>query len=174
MIPIFRGEESIPHSLGDFERQGVLESENRDLGVQIRYERGASKIDIYLYDAGTYPVPRDIQDPLVLDHFKSCCSNILTLQEIGTYRDVTLEVCDAWEMVEPNSDVRFLHACFSLGVEQTSVSIDIGNQASHLLLSSRDGYFLKIRFTHPADPERIKDIEPFLIDLAKELKNANT
>ncbi|MCX6968140.1 MAG: hypothetical protein NTZ46_10270 [Verrucomicrobia bacterium] len=173
MIPVFSQSDRIPPDLGDLSLQSFIEAEDKDLGVQIRYTRGATRADVYLYDFGTSGT-KSISHSDSLEHFKACCSDVLSLADAGFYRNVKLEQCDGWELEGCHAGTCFIHAQFSFQIPDTQISIDVGEQISHLLLTTFKGFFLKVRFSYPANshPDRILDIREFLFDLLTKLKTA--
>jgi hypothetical protein len=166
MIPLFGSQDILPSELGDFSYNWIIENENPRLGFQVRYSRGASKADLFLYDAGFFPVPQDITDPIILSHFESCVEDIHILTNAELYNDFMSGPMDWLEVTSGRVKTKFLHWQFEYTVKDSNISVDIGLQRSHILLTSHKGYFSKIRYSYPADDRinRINDLYGLLKD----------
>jgi hypothetical protein len=166
MIPLFESKDFLPSNLGDFSYDWIIENEDPKYGFQARYGRGASKVDLYLYDAGCLPIPQDVSDPIILSHFQSCIEDITLMAQSELYQEFEVGPIDGLEVISGIRKTTFLHWQFEYLVPDSSLTVDIGCQRSHLLLSSQRGYFSKIRFSYPVHDRdaRIRDLYGLLQD----------
>ena len=169
MVPIFGEECYVPKSLGDLELNAVIVDENEKLGFQARYEKVATKCDLYIYDFGLFPLPDDVKHEIVLNHFRDCVGGIVQLSDIGAYSDFVLGPSDGLQFPVNNSEKIFLHSQCEFSTPDSEISIDIGMQRSHLMLTTMKGYFLKIRCSYPKHDrdERIQVMYAFVLDSLK-------
>ena len=169
MVPIFVEEYFVPKSLGDLELNAVIVDENDKLGFQARYEKGATKCDLYIYNFGLFPLPDDIKHDIVLNHFRECVGDIVQLSDVGLYRDFVLGPSDGLQFPVNNSEKIFLHSQCEFSTPDSEISIDIGMQRSHLMLTTIRGYFLKIRCSYPKHDrdQRIQVMYSFVLELLK-------
>lgn len=166
MIPLYKSQSSLPPEIGDLSYEWFIENEDPRLGFQARYSRGASKADFYLYDAGYFPVAQDYLDPITLRHFQSCIEEINLLADSQLYKELEAGPINGLEVIFGTMKTTFLHWQFEYSVPDSNVSVDIGRQRSHILLSPLRGYFSKIRFSYPAHDRaaRIDDLYRLLQD----------
>jgi hypothetical protein len=174
MIPAFDSADELPQSLGDLQFAGISENDDPRLGFQARYERGASKADVYLYDFGLFPLPDESRNVPLFDHFKICIGDILQLAQNGYYKNFILGPLDALVVDADEISRVFYHGQFEFLSDDSDQTIDIGLQRSHLLLTTHRGFFSKVRFSYPASDRdaRIDDLYGLTCDWLRSVHNA--
>jgi hypothetical protein len=171
LIPLFGSIESVPQMLGSLAFAGFELYADPGAGVRLRYERLMTKADVYLYNLGLENIPEDIHSEAVQMGFDHACFEISHALEIGDYleyADISNgELCIPETLPTPN----YIWCAFSYRqAAGVNTSFD-GLRHSHLLLRSRAGHFVKIRYTYPVELADVEEAEApvFVQDLESAL-----
>jgi len=165
-IPLFQTEDTVPTELGELAYTGCDIYDDPRLGVKLRYDRGMTKADVYLYDLGINPISEDVRSEQVMEFFQQSCNDILVAAERGIYNDLETRTSQYLHIPDNSPDPMYLWAAFYYRQAPAPGVVDEGYRYSHILIRTDGGYINKVRYTYP---ERVKndasrDMIQFLLD----------
>lgn len=153
-----------PPRLVEFELKKVINNEasNPGLGTTIYYNTPGVKVSIFVYDKKTPNIPDDAESAIVRREFFESSANIQTLnpnaKKVVKDRVVTI------------GSKRLLEAIYQYPESRLNEAEPV---ISHLILTTKNGKFVKIRSTYSAvdQPERgFRTHASFISALARLLK----
>jgi len=165
-IPLFQIEDAVPTELGKLAYAGHELYEDSRLGVRLRYERGITKADVYLYDLGLQSIPSDIRSDSVMEFFQQSCAEILSLADRGMYLDIETRASQYLHLPDHAPDPMYLWAAFYYRQTPHPFVANEGFRFSHILLRTDGGFINKVRYTYPenAIATSSEDMVSFLLD----------
>lgn len=165
-VPIFQTEDALPPQLGELDYAGMDAYADPRLGVTIRYERGITQADIYLYDLGLPSIPSDLQAEEVKEFFRQAMGEVLEMGRLGRYTD--LETRNARYLHIPADAPQPLCLFGSFYYRKTLRPgvVHEGFRHSHLFLRTDCGFINKVRYTFldPATDTNNEEMIQFLFD----------
>jgi len=150
------------------QRGGCQEFDDPNLGVQLRYARGAFKADVFLYTTGLSDCALA---KAVAEQFIDSTRAFQQAADAGFYSEFEFFGVDTWFVGEPPNMTELLHAEYSVSKRTTPISIGVGAERSHMLLTGSKPCFVKVRFTYPegGDYGQPDSLRTFLVDLLSKL-----
>ncbi len=151
--------DDLPPEIGDMVRGEMRTYDKPELGVSVVYSGPGMTATVYLYDGGLKNLPESLDDPVVVEHFKSTLHDVSSLIALGLVREV--QVRDA-AMLKYAGQPEYLYAQLALDTVN-------GPEDSFLFLTSYQGQFIKIRMTGPASDETYPRAMGFALILGRQL-----
>jgi len=155
---------------------GLKKYDSPELGVSYRYAGHPLPIaDIYLYDQGLNNLGTGI-DQAVRTHFEEVTNEILLMEKTGFYQSVKKVSEGETAIGNGARKLPALSAVFTYSIAPGKGVAYTGLRASHVLLTSYKGQFLKIQFTYPKNQgsEGRSDLKEFLAAFSKALYGNQT
>ena len=148
---------AFPPSLGTLTYVDRKTYEQPELGYSVRYAgRKGFKADIYVYDLGMKDLGTGEAGAVVLEHQEMVIHNVFTMQKNGVYRGVQVVEQEELSWATARGVMPLQHALIEYSQVRTENSQETETPVvSHVLLTTFQGHFLKIRFTY-SKSERIQ------------------
>lgn len=137
---VVEGAVIFPQKLGGFEKLRAVEYESEKLGVSVRYMKGSTKADIYIYNMGRKSVPPGSRSEVMMKCFTQAVNDIFLAEKRGFYSGVEVLFRKEVLIKTANGPLNFL--CAGLDYKEKDIP-----RISYLLMSGYENNFIKIRFT---------------------------
>jgi hypothetical protein len=158
-----------PQKLGGFAKFRGIEYGNEKLGVSVRYMKGNTKADVYIYNMGMNKVPTGGRSSLMMKCFSRAVNDIFLAEKKGFYQNV--EVLFRKEITVKTGIGALGFLCAGLSYKEKHIP-----RFSYLLLSGYDNNFIKIRFTFHENEKKTgageKSLKEFLSGLGSILRGS--
>jgi hypothetical protein len=145
----------LPQKLGDLTMQGGLRYETPELGVSMRYENedGRVRADVYVYPCSQPHVTEEEKLKAVSGEAGAALGEVKEMEKRKRYAKVEYGEGESWRLpVDPKEKTVFVEVPLSYVILE-----DAGAGAASTQVRSRLGvavvgdYFVKVRYTYPAD-----------------------